>query len=250
MPTNEEIIFGTRAVSEAIDAGKEFEKLLVQKGLKNKLSTGLISKLDALRIPLQEVPLQRLNRITRKNHQGVIGFLSAISYSSIDHMLSQSYDKGHDPLIVMLDGITDVRNFGAIARSSECLGVHGLIVPDKGSAMLGGDAMKTSAGALNYLPVTRTDDLLATIDMLKNHGLNIVACSEKGSKTPSEVDFAGPACLILGSEDQGINKTVLDHCDDHCQIPMAGHIASLNVSVAAGIILYEVARQRNPSSKS
>ena len=250
MPTSEEIIFGTRAVTEAIDAGKEIEKLLIQKGLKNKLSAGLLSKLDALQIPLQEVPVQRLNRITRKNHQGVIGFLSAISYSSIDHMLAQSYGKGHDPLLVMLDGVTDVRNFGAIARSSECLGVHGLVVPDKGSAMLSGDAMKTSAGALNYLPVTRTDDLLVTADTLRNHGLSIVACSEKGSKMPAEIDFSRPTCLILGSEDQGINKSLVDLCDDHCQIPMAGHIASLNVSVAAGIMLYEVARQRNPSSNS
>lgn len=241
----QEIIFGTRAVMEAIQAGKEFDKLFLQKGLKNELSQELHTLIQNYKIPVSKVPVEKLNRITKKNHQGVIGFLSAVSYASLDHVISESYQQGKDPVVILLDRITDVRNFGAIARTAECMGVNALIIPSRGSARISGDAMKASAGALSLISVCREDNLKKTIQYLQSSGFRVVACTEKAEVPIASVDMQGPLAILLGSEEDGISDEYLKLTNDQAMIPMTGRIASLNVSVAAAIILYEAMQQRN-----
>ena len=238
-------IFGTRAVAEAIDAGKELEKVLIQKNLQNELVKDLISKLKKLKIPFTKVPSEKLNRITRKNHQGVISYVSPIQFLSLDHIIEASYSGGKDPFLVILDRITDVRNLGAIARTMECIGAHAMVLQSKGNALLGGDAMKTSAGALNLLPVCREDNLKKTISFLKESGIRIVGCTEKTHTLVYNADLTGPIAIIMGSEEDGISPEYLKMCDAQVKIPMKGNIESLNVSVSAGIVLYEIQKQRN-----
>lgn len=237
-------IFGTRAVMEAIDAGKEIEKVLVQKNLQNELIKDLTTKMKSLRIPFTKVPLERLNRISRKNHQGVISFVSPIQFQSLDNIIETAFSSGKDPFLVILDRITDVRNFGAIARTMECLGADALVIQDRGNALIGGDAMKTSAGALNVLPVCRQENLKETIRELKASGIAIVGCTEKTETELYNAELSGPLAIILGSEEDGISSEYLKLCDATAKIPMKGTIGSLNVSVSAGIILYEALRQR------
>ncbi len=172
-------IFGIRAVIEAIDADKEIEKVLVQRGLQNDLIKELVSKMKSLKIPFSQVPLEKLNRLTRKNHQGIICYISPIQYQSLDHIIETAFTKGKDPFLVILDRITDVRNFGAIARTMECAGADALVIQSRGNALIGADAMKTSAGALNILPVCREENLKICIRDLKATGLQIVGCTEK-----------------------------------------------------------------------
>lgn len=243
--SDQEIIFGTRAVMEAIAAGKEFDKLFLQKGLKNELSQELSTLIYDHNIPVSKVPVEKLNRITKKNHQGVIGFLSAVSYASLDNVISETYQQGKDPLVILLDRITDVRNFGAIARTAECMGAHAIVIPSKGSARISGDAMKASAGALNFLPVCREENLKKTIRYLQANGFRIIACTEKAETLLAEVDMQGPLAILLGSEEDGISDEYLKLANEKAMIPMTGHIASLNVSVSAAIALYEAFKQRN-----
>ncbi len=237
-------IFGTRAILEAIDAGKEIEKVLIQKGLKNELIAGLTSRMKGLKIPFTQVPRERLNRFTRKNHQGAICFISPIQYSSLDNVIETAYSKGKDPLLMILDRITDVRNFGAVARTMECAGADALVFQSKGNALIGGDAMKTSAGALNILPVCREENLKNTIKSLKEQGIRIIGCTEKTDQVIYDVDLTGPLSIIVGSEEDGISPEYLKLCDGLTKIPINGKIESLNVSVSTGIILYEALRQR------
>lgn len=237
-------IFGTRAVMEAIDAGQDIEKVLIQTGLQNELIKELISKMKALKIPYSMVPMEKLNRITRKNHQGAICYLSPIPFHSLDNIIESAYAKGKDPFLVILDRITDVRNFGAVVRTMECAGADALVIQSRGNAMLGGDAMKTSAGALNILPVCREDNLKECIKILKDTGIRIVACTEKTQQLIYDADLKGPIAIILGSEEDGISPEYLKLCDYLVKIPMIGKIDSLNVSVSAGVILYEALRQR------
>ena len=238
-------IFGTRAVMEAIDAGKDVEKILIQKNLQNDLIKELTDKARALKVPFVRVPIEKLNRISRKNHQGVISYLSPIQFSSLDHVVESAYSNGRDPFIIILDRITDVRNFGAIARTAECIGSDALVIQSRGNALIGGDAMKTSAGALNHLPVCREENLKLTISSLKASGIRVVGCTEKADKLSYESDLRGPIAIIMGSEEDGISPEFLKLCDQTVKIPMEGKIESLNVSVSAGIILYETYRQRN-----
>jgi 23S rRNA (guanosine2251-2'-O)-methyltransferase len=238
-------IFGTRAVIEAIEAGKEIEKVLIQKNLNNDLIKELVSKMKSMRIPFTNVPIEKLNRISRKNHQGVISYLSPIQFQSLDHIIESSFSKGNDPLLVILDRITDVRNFGAIARTMECLGADAMVIQSRGNALIGGDAMKTSAGALNILPVCREENLKKTITELKASGIRIVACTEKTETLVHEADLKGPIAIIMGSEEDGISPEYLKLSDTLVKIPMAGKIESLNVSVSAGIVIYESFRQRS-----
>lgn len=240
-----EIIFGTRAVMEAIQAGKEFDKLFLQKGLRNELSQELHTLIQNHHIPVSKVPVEKLNRITKKNHQGVIGFLSAVTYASLDNVISEAYQQGKDPLLILLDRITDVRNFGAIARTAECMGVNALVIPSKGSARISGDAMKASAGALSLIPVCREDNLKKTIQYLQSSGFRVVACTEKAPDPIASVDMQGPIVLLLGSEEDGISEEYLKLANERAMIPLTGRIASLNVSVAAAIVLYEAMQQRN-----
>jgi 23S rRNA (guanosine2251-2'-O)-methyltransferase len=197
-----------------------------------------------MEISAQQVPVEKLNRITGKNHQGVIAFLSEVTYVDITTLLPSIFEKGDDPLILLLDGVSDVRNFGAIARSAECAGVHAIVIPASGSAAINADAIKTSAGALHRIPVCRHRDLLTVMRFLKESGLRLFAATEKATDSMYATDMRGPAGLILGSEDTGISAQLLKISDSWVSIPMKGTIASLNVSVAAGVVLFEMLRQR------
>ena len=237
-------IFGIRAVMEAIEAGKDIDKVLIKKDLNGDLASELFGMLRATRRLSQRVPLERLNKITRKNHQGVIAVLSAVTYHRLDHLVPQLYEDGVLPFIVVLDGITDVRNFGAIARTCECAGVDAIVITEHGSVSVGGDAVKTSAGALHHLPVCRERSTAGAVRFLKDNGYRIVAASEKVDINYTQVDYTVPVAIVMGAEDTGISPEVLKLCDTFVSIPQFGHIGSLNVSVAAGVIMYEVVRQR------
>jgi 23S rRNA (guanosine2251-2'-O)-methyltransferase len=244
MSKNDNYIFGIHAVLEAVDAGKDLDKVLVRRGGGSELLKKLLGVLGKMEIPVQMVPVEKLNRITGKNHQGVIAFLSEIPYQDITTLLPAIFERGEDPLILLLDGISDVRNFGAIARSAECAGVHAIVVPASGSAAINADAVKTSAGALHRIAVCRHRDLLTVLRFLKESGLKIFAATEKASDSLYETDMTGPAGLVMGSEDTGISPQLLKIADSWISIPMKGTIASLNVSVAAGVILFDMLRQR------
>ena len=237
-------IFGTRAVMEAIHAGKELDKVLVQKELNNDLIKELLQLCKGSGLPVVRVPEAKLNRITRKNHQGVIAQTSAIAYASLDHVIDNCYAVGKSPLILVLDHITDVRNFGAIARTAECAGVDAIVIPEKGSAQINSDAIKTSAGALNFLPVVRVRNLFYTCRDLQKMGLSLIAITEKTEKSMYEADFSSPVAMVMGSEEDGISQEIFGIVDDKVKIPMAGNIESLNVSVSAGVAIYEAIRQR------
>ncbi|MFA0962358.1 23S rRNA (guanosine(2251)-2'-O)-methyltransferase RlmB [Roseivirga sp. BDSF3-8] len=240
----ENMVFGTRAVMESIEAGKEVDKLFVQKNLSNDLIKELIQTARRFHIPVSKVPVEKLNRFTRKNHQGVVAFLSAITYASLDNVIDKAYARGDMPLLVVLDRVTDIRNFGAIARSAECAGAHALVIPAKGSAAVNSDAVKTSAGALNHIPVCRVDNLRRTLMYLQDTGIKVVACTEKADHMLYDVDFTEPAAILMGSEEDGIAPELIQQSSDHVKIPLSGQIGSLNVSVATAVSLFEVVRQR------
>ncbi|MEO6901957.1 MAG: 23S rRNA (guanosine(2251)-2'-O)-methyltransferase RlmB [Bacteroidia bacterium] len=241
---NDNLIFGLRPVIEAIRAGKEIERLFVQSGLKNELFSELMSLLKARDIVFQYTPLEKLNRLTTKNHQGVVGYISTITYHKIKEVLPLVFEKGKAPLILILDRITDVRNFGAIARTAECSGVDAIIIPMKGGAQINADAMKTSAGALHKIAVCREENIKEVINYFRESGLQIIACTEKTSDIYYQQDYTLPVAIILGSEEDGVSTEYLKLADAHAKIPILGTISSLNVSVAAGVILYEAVRQR------
>lgn len=238
------LIFGIRAVIEAIEADKAIDKILLQKGLSNELFNQLRQALRGKDIPYQFVPPEKIRKITDKNHQGVIAYLAEVTYYETEDLLQEVFEQGKTPLVLILDRITDVRNFGAIARSAECAGVDFIIIPSRGAAQINADAIKTSAGALHRIKVCREDNLKNTIDYLKEYNLQIVACHEKTDKMVYDADFKQPTAIIMGSEENGISGEYLKRSQVQVKIPMAGTIASLNVSVATGIILYEVMKQR------
>ena len=227
-----EMIFGVRAVIEAIEAGKEIDKILVKRDLQSDLSKELFEALKGRFIVVQRVPVERINRITRKNHQGVVAFISSITYQRLDSIVPTLFEEGKNPLIVMLDGVTDVRNFGAIARTCECAGVDAIVIPARSSVTVNADAVKTSAGALLSLPVCKENNLTEAVKYLKQCGYHVVAATEKGDKLYSEADFTVPTCIIMGAEDTGVAIERQALCDEQVKIPMFGKIESLNVSVA------------------
>ncbi len=238
------MIFGIRAVIEAIEAGKEVDRILVRTDLQGDLSKELFAVVRDTNIMVQRVPAGKLDRITRKNHQGVIAFISAITYQHIDDIVQNLYEAGKDPFVVVLDGITDVRNFGAIARTCECAGVDAIVIPQRGSVTVTADAVKTSAGALLHIPVCREANLNTALKYMQNSGLKIVAATEKATQNYHEVAYEGPVAILMGAEDQGISPENLRMCDHMVRIPLAGSIGSLNVSVAAGILMYEAVKYR------
>lgn len=239
----ENVIFGSRAIIEAIKANKEVDKILIQHGLHNDLFKELMGLIKEKNIPYQFVPVEKLFKLNKKNHQGVAAYISEIEYSKTEQIISGIYEKGKDPLLLILDRVTDVRNFGAIARTAECAGVDAIIIPSRGAAQVNGDAIKTSAGALHKIPVCREDNLKETIHYLKDCGIKIIGCTEKTDKLMYEVDMRGPLCIIMGSEENGISGEYLKLCDDRAKIPMFGSIESLNVSVSAALVIYESIRQ-------
>ncbi len=238
------MIFGIRAVIEAVQAGKEIDKILVRRELQSDLSKELFSVLKGSDIPVQRVPAERLDRFTRKNHQGVIAFISAITYHKLEDIIPFVYEQGKSPFIVLLDGITDVRNFGAIARTCECAGVDAIVIPSKGSVTVNADAMKTSAGALHVIPVCKEKSINEAIRFLKDSGVLVVAATEKATDNYTGVTYDGPVAIVMGAEDTGVSMDNLRICDQMVKIPQFGTIGSLNVSVATSILVYEVVRQR------
>lgn len=247
MAKDSDMIFGIRAVTEAIEAGKEIDKIIVKTDLSGELSGELFSLLKERGITAQRLPLERLNYITRKNHQGVIAFISPVNYQPLEEIVASVYERGEVPLILVLDHITDVRNFGAIARTAECAGVHAVVIPSRGSVSVTADAVKTSAGALMTLPVCRPQSLTDAVKYMKSCGLQVLAASEKADERYTSADMGVPTVLVMGAEDKGVSDQVLALVDKTISLPQYGTIASLNVSVAAGVIIYEALRQRDKS---
>jgi len=239
------LLFGTRPIIEAINSGKEIDRVFIQNGLAGENFQELKKLIHQCQIPFQYVPTEKLNRLTNKNHQGVLAYLSSVTYQNVENILPSVFEKGKVPLVLILDRITDVRNFGAIARSAECAGADAIIIPSKGAAQINGDAIKTSAGALHKIPVCRSENLKLTIDFLKNSGLQIVSCTEKSKSLYYEADFSLPTAIIVGSEEDGISEEYLKRSDTRIKIPLTGEIESLNVSVATGIVLFEAVKQRS-----
>ncbi len=242
--TKENFIYGFRSILETIKSGRPIDKILLRKGLNNELFTELFQLIRDTGIPYQFVPQQKLDRITQKNHQGAIAFISPVEIHNIEDVLPRLFEQGKNPFLLILDRITDVRNFGAIARSAECAGVHAILIPHKNAASINEDAVKTSAGALSRIQVCRTSSLEQTGKYLKSSGIQLVAASEKAFKEHFQVDFTLPTAVIMGSEDKGISNKLLEITDSLAKIPLFGDIASLNVSVATGVFLFEVVRQR------
>jgi 23S rRNA (guanosine2251-2'-O)-methyltransferase len=225
----ENFIFGTRAVMEAVRAGHNIDKVLIRNGLSNELFGELYQAIKEYQVPFQYVPGEKLDRVTRKNHQGIIALLSPVGFYRLEDLLPEIYERGEDPFLLILDEVTDVRNFGAIVRSCECAGVHGVIIPEKGSARVGEDAMKTSAGALNHVPVCRVPNILSVVDFLHQSGVKLIASTEKTDRIYTGIDMKGPLAIILGSEESGISPGLLRKADEVAKIPVLGKIGSLNV---------------------
>ena len=236
----EDLTFGIRSVIEAIKQGKTINKILLQKGLTGELIKELLVLVHKENIVVQKVPVQKLNHMVKKNHQGVIAMISPVAYHEIDWMVQQVYEKGEDPFILILDRVKDVRNFGAIARTAECFGVHAIVIPSKDSALITNDAIKTSAGALFKIPVCKVTSLNAAVDFLKGCGLKIFSCTEKSETLINKVESSGPKALIMGSEEDGVDSQLIKASDVNFKIPMTGSIASLNVSVACGIAIHKL----------
>ena len=236
----EDLTFGIRSVIEAIKQGKTINKILLQKGLTGELIKELLVLVRKENIVVQKVPVQKLNHMVKKNHQGVIAMISPVAYHQIDWLVQQVYEKGEDPFILILDRVKDVRNFGAIARTAECFGVHAIVIPSKDSALITNDAVKTSAGALFKIPVCKVTSLNAAVDFLKGCGLKIFSCTEKSDTLINKVETTGPKALIMGGEQDGVDSQLIKASDVNFKIPMTGSIASLNVSVACGIAIHKL----------
>lgn len=237
-------IFGIRAVIEAIEAGRNIDKVLVRRDLTGDLSRELFAKIKEYDVVMQRVPQEKLNRITMKNHQGAIALLSPVEYQKLDNLVPLFYEEGRNPLVVVLDGVTDTRNFGAIGRTAACAGVDAIVIPERNSVTVTPDAVKTSAGGLFHVPVCREKDTLSAVRFLKDNGYHIVGATEKGAENYTKADYTVPVAIVMGSEDTGISDAVIRACDELAAIPIIGKIESLNVSVAAGIMIYEAVRQR------
>ncbi len=244
MGKKNEIIYGIRPLIESLKAGRHLEKVWIQKGLRGTLFRELMQTLKDNNTPYQFVPSEKLKAYNNRNHQGIVAFMSLVEFQQLDQILPLLFEKGKTPLILILDQITDVRNMGAIMRTAECTGVHAVVIPEKGSARINADTVKSAAGAINFIPLCREPRLEDTVKFLKNCGLKIFAATEKGAIDLYSASFNDPSAIILGSEEKGISPKVLKYADENISIPIHGHIQSLNVSVAAGVFLYECIRQR------
>ena len=240
----EKYIFGIHPLIEYIESGKTPEKVLIQRGLQGSNFQRLFSLIRNKKIPFQMVPLERLNKTGKKNHQGILAYIPAIDYARLEDIIPGLYESGERPLILIMEGITDVRNLGAAARTAECAGAHAIVIPEKGGASVSADAVKASAGALSRIPVCREGSLLQSLAFLRECGLKILSCDSRGKRTLYDEDLREPLAVVIGSEDRGISPAIRKVSDDICSIPMKGKIDSLNVSVATGVVLFEVLRQR------
>ncbi|WP_338791296.1 23S rRNA (guanosine(2251)-2'-O)-methyltransferase RlmB [Bernardetia sp. Wsw4-3y2] len=243
--TTSNFIFGWHPVLEALRSDKTIDKILVEKDFKSEEMTELMQLVRKQSIYVQRVPVEKLNRVTRKAHQGVVAFVSEIDFVPLENIVAGAFEAGKNPLILILDRITDVRNFGAIVRSAECTGVDGIVVPTRLTAQMGADAVKTSAGALMHMPICRYRSLVGAVNFLKESGLKVVACTEKTDKQIYDLELDMPLAIVMGSEEVGISEEVLEVVDERASLPMVGKVGSLNVSVATGVALYEVVRQKS-----
>lgn len=243
-PKSETTIYGLRPVIEAIDGDTRIDKVLIQNGLSGPLAGELKGRIRDNNIPFQFVPIEKLNRLAKGNHQGVVALISPIEYKQALDLIPQLMEGEKAPMVLMLDHVTDVRNFGAIVRTAECTGVDAVIIPDHGSAQVGDDAVKTSSGALLRMPICREQNLKTVLNLAKQCGMQVVAATEKGATDYLDVDFKKPTLLIMGAEETGISPELLKLADARAKLPILGQVQSLNVSVAAAVFMYEVLRQR------
>lgn len=243
-PQPDEMVFGIQSVIETLRSEQQIDKLYMEKGLSNPDIQNLAFQ---NRVTIQRVPVEKLDRLTRKNHQGVVCLVAQVQYVKLSNVIADVYERGEQPFFLLLDRITDVRNFGAIARTAECTGVQCIVIPGRGAAAINSDAMKTSSGALNHISVCREPDLTETVKYLQESGVTVVACTEKSSRDLYErsTDLTGPMAIVVGSEEDGISPELLRMVDTHVKIPLLGAVGSLNVSVATGVVLYEAVRQRS-----
>ena len=241
---NQTQIFGLRAIMEAVQSGKTIDKVFLQKGLQGELFNELESLLRAESINTSYVPVEKLNRLTKKNHQGAVAQISPVAFHDMESLVLQVIESGETPLFLLLDQLSDVRNFGAIIRTAECTGVHGIIIQKKGGAPVNGDTIKTSAGAVFKVPICKVDHIKDAVFYMQASGIHVVAATEKTNQTLYEVSFKEPTAIVMGSEGRGINPSILKVVDDKAKLPLLGEIESLNVSVACGAFLYEALRQR------
>lgn len=242
--SEKDFIFGLRPVMEAIEAGKTIDKIFLQNGLQGPIVADLKKLLAKHNLRANYVPIEKLNRFTRKNHQGVVAFISDVPFYKIEDLLPQLFEEGKTPFLLMLDRLTDVRNFGAICRTAECVGVDAVIIPEKGASPINSDAIKTSAGAIYNIKICKEKNLAHTVDFLQQSGVTVFAATEKAQKHIYDVSFTEPCVLVMGNEETGISKEVLHHADEKIKLPIEGKTLSLNVSVACGAILYEAVRQK------
>lgn len=237
-------VFGTRAIIEAIEAGKEIDKIFLQIGVSNPLTSQLNSLIKKNNINTSHVPVEKLNRLTSKNHQGAVATISPITYHNLETIIESILESKETPLFLILDHLSDVRNFGAIIRTAECTGVDCIIIPKKGGAPLNGVAVKTSAGAAFNIPIAKTDHIKDAIYHLQGSGVKVIAATEKTTDSIYDLNLKDPLAIVMGREDSGVSPGVLKIVDHKAKLPLLGTIASLNVSVACGALLYEVVRQR------
>ena len=240
----DQFVYGVHPTLEVLESGKEIEKILIKRASKDDNLKKIIRIAKDRNIPFTEVPDEKFLKFTRKNHQGVLCFISLVQYSSIENVIQDAFNKAEDPFIIALDRVTDVRNLGAIARTAECMGAHALLVPAKGAAMINADAVKSSSGAITRIPICRAKSLGKGLAELQESGLRIIACTEKATENAFDADMAGPVVILLGSEEDGITPFFIDKADLHVKIPMKGRTASLNVANASAMLMYEVSRQR------
>ena len=239
-----DIVFGIHPILEGLQSDKNFDKILILNTLRTDQAKEIIEIARERGISLNKVPQQKLDRVTRKNHQGIIGFIAPIEFQNIEEIIPNLFSEGKTPFLLILDRISDVRNFGAIIRTAECAGVHAIIIPKKGAAQINGETIKTSTGAIFNIPICKVPGIDSVIPFLKDSGIHLVACSEKTEINYTEVDYSIPLAIIMGSEESGIAISNITKCDSTAKLPLLGVTGNLNVSVAAGIIMYEVIRQR------
>ncbi len=241
---DKDYLFGIKPVIEALESRKSLDKILIKKGKNDDNISDIRSLARKLRVPVSFVPQEKLDRITRKNHQGCIALSSPIEFSQVAQVLPNIFEKGEMPLIMILDGITDVRNFGAIARTCLSAGFHAIVIPSSGFARIGADAVKTSAGAILKLDICREDNLARTIEFMQESGVCVYAATEKAEENYYNSDFVSPTAIVLGAEDKGVSTAVMRRVDNIVKIPMSNNFDSLNVSVAAGVLAFEAVKQR------
>ncbi len=239
------LIIGRQPLVEAIAAGKTIDKILLQKNASGEISNQIRTLCKEHQIPMQFVPVEKLNSFTKANHQGVIAFAALVNYLPLQQIIDFTVGNGDVPLFLMLDGVTDVRNIGAIARTALCCGAQAIIIPDKGVGALNEEAMKSSAGALEHIHICRVTSLMKAIDELHLNGIKVLASEMTAPKKLYDLDVKEPCCIVMGGEENGVYPAVMKICDELFHIPMVGKFESLNVSVATGMILYEAMKQRS-----